>query len=63
MKTDLKSRAEIGVSDQRSSGENPDLHRKPPMKIDWRALGSWAVRGLIALTLLGVGGWWLTSVL
>jgi len=30
------------------------------MKIKWRALGTWAVRGLVALAVLGVVGWWLT---
>jgi hypothetical protein len=51
MKTEVESRSEIVVPDQRSSGFVPVS--KPPMKIDWRVLGTWAVRGLVALAAVG----------
>ncbi len=60
MKTEAESRSEIVVPDQRSSGLVPGSFRIPTMKIKWRALGTWAVRGLVALAVLGVVGWWLT---
>ena len=50
------SRGEEELHD-RLGGDLPTL---PPEGEGWRALGSWAVRGLIAPTVLGVGGWWLT---
>ena len=60
MKTEAESRSEIVVPDQRSSGLVPGSLRIPTIKIKWRALGTWAVRGLVALAVLGVVGWWLT---